>query len=893
MRRLLRSTGLALGLPFIVALVSSCADYATSTRSANVVRASAGPVNALTGPQVVISQIYGGGGNTGATLKNDFIELHNRGTTPVAVDGWSVQYASAAGSTWSRTNLAGTIQPGRYYLVQQAPGSGGTQSLPTPEATGTITMGATGGKVALVAGTALVTGTCPTAVVDIVGFGAANCGTTAAPGNTTAVLRKDAGCAYTGVTQNDFVVGAPAPRNGATPAVICEGDDEQPVVDDVTIDAVNTTIEVGQTRQLTAHAFAAGVEVSAAFAWSAAPAGVVSVSAAGLVTAQTPGTVEVRATTANGVFEAITFQVNEATLPNLPIVRFSEVHYDNFGTDVGEALEIEGPAGTDLTGWQVVLYNGGNGQAYDTRVLTQTIPATCSPRGVVVLAYEQDGVQNGSPDGFALVNAAGELVEFLSYEGAFTASTGPAAGKTSVNIGVQQSSAPHFQTLQRRPSGIWEGPKASTLGGCHGSTPVTPVNQISFSGRVPFDAPLPVGFEDQIFADVRSPTDADVPGTITWTTLAPDIATIDSRGVIHALAPGKATFRATHADGTMNTYSLPMAVATSGSAVYGNHTEFGEPVDSDASDDFIVRRTEFTSSFNRKRNIPNWVSYNLETTHIASGQDRCDCFTYDPELPASFTRYTTADYTGAGAAAGHGIDRGHLARSFDRTSGSLDNARTFYFSNIIPQTADNNQGPWASFENYLGALATNDDKELYIVTGASGSRGTVKNEGVITIPTHVWKVAVIMPRNHGLANVDSFDDVEIIAVIMPNEPGIRNVNWNTYRATVNAVETLSGYDVLSLLPDDVEGLVESGLQEGVALASALAAGGSITEGNANSLAAKLSAASASIERRQHTPAANQLRAFLNEVQAMERSGRLGATDANALRAIAQRVLATL
>ncbi|PKL93187.1 MAG: hypothetical protein CVV20_04940, partial [Gemmatimonadetes bacterium HGW-Gemmatimonadetes-1] len=72
---------------------------------------------------VVISQVYGGGGNSGATLTNDFIELHNAGTAAVSLDGWSVQYASSAGTTWSRTNLTGSIAPGGYYLVQQAQGS--------------------------------------------------------------------------------------------------------------------------------------------------------------------------------------------------------------------------------------------------------------------------------------------------------------------------------------------------------------------------------------------------------------------------------------------------------------------------------------------------------------------------------------------------------------------------------------------------------------------------------------------------------------------------------------------------------------------------------------------------------------------------------------------------
>src|SRR4051812_26165233 len=80
-------------------------------------------------------------------------------------------------------------------------------------------------------------------------------------------------------------------------------------------------------------------------------------------------------------------------------VRFSELHYDNDGTDSGESLGVAGPAGTDLTGWRVVLYNGGNGLAYNTQTLSGPLPATCGVRGVVVLAYPTNGIQNGSPDG--------------------------------------------------------------------------------------------------------------------------------------------------------------------------------------------------------------------------------------------------------------------------------------------------------------------------------------------------------------------------------------------------------------------------------------------------------------------------------------------------------------
>src|SRR5688572_22802531 len=112
-------------------------------------------------PNVVISQVYGGGGNAGATLKNDFIELFNRSNAPVTVDGWSVQYGSSGGTTWTATPLAGTIPAGGYYLVRQAAGAGGTVDLPTPDAAGNIAMSGTAAKVALVNTSTLLSGACP------------------------------------------------------------------------------------------------------------------------------------------------------------------------------------------------------------------------------------------------------------------------------------------------------------------------------------------------------------------------------------------------------------------------------------------------------------------------------------------------------------------------------------------------------------------------------------------------------------------------------------------------------------------------------------------------------------------------------------------------------------
>ncbi len=190
---------------------------------------------ALSAGNVVISQVYGGGGNTGATLKNDFIELFNRSGTAVNVTGWSLQYGSAANALSQKTTLTGTIQPGQYFLVQQAMGAGGTVNLPTPDVTGTIPMSGTAGKVALVrndtqltCGTAAATCIGNVAIEDFVGFGATasnfeGSGATPAPSNTNAVLRAANGCTDSDSNAADFTAGAPAPRNSATALNVCGG----------------------------------------------------------------------------------------------------------------------------------------------------------------------------------------------------------------------------------------------------------------------------------------------------------------------------------------------------------------------------------------------------------------------------------------------------------------------------------------------------------------------------------------------------------------------------------------------------------------------------------------------------------------------------------------------
>lgn len=192
-------------------------------------------------PDIVISQVYGGGGNSGATYKNDYIELFNRGSVEVSLDGWSVQYASATGTNWKKTDLSGTLQPGQYFLIQQAAGSGGTADLPRPDAIGTIGMDATAGKVALVNNQNLLTDACPGGLVDLLGYGTAvvcpGITPTANLSATKAAKRNTNGCTDTGDNSADFTLAnptfPPTPRNTSTvlpcgPTVTINKADAQP-----------------------------------------------------------------------------------------------------------------------------------------------------------------------------------------------------------------------------------------------------------------------------------------------------------------------------------------------------------------------------------------------------------------------------------------------------------------------------------------------------------------------------------------------------------------------------------------------------------------------------------------------------------------------------------------
>lgn len=241
-------------------------------------------------------------------------------------------------------------------------------------------------------------------------------------------------------------------------------------------------------------------------------------------------------------------------------VWINEIHYDNSGADVGEAVELAGAAGTSLSGWSLLLYNGSNGAVYATYSLSGTIPSTCGDFGVVVV--NTPGLQNGSPDGFAVVDATGTVVQFLSYEGQMLGNSGPAAGMLSVDIGVSQNgSDPAGMSLQLAGSGtsyadfVWLPNFASTFGACNADQtfagmdqPPSVTNHTPVDGaqNVAVDSHITIGFsEDVVVTSDFASVSCDVSGPhaylvsggpVTFTLdLAADFAPIESCQVrVHA-----------------------------------------------------------------------------------------------------------------------------------------------------------------------------------------------------------------------------------------------------------------------------------------------------------------------------------------------------------------------
>ncbi|HEX8285719.1 MAG TPA: DNA/RNA non-specific endonuclease [Pyrinomonadaceae bacterium] len=242
------------------------------------------------------------------------------------------------------------------------------------------------------------------------------------------------------------------------------------------------------------------------------------------------------------------------------------------------------------------------------------------------------------------------------------------------------------------------------------------------------------------------------------------------------------------------------------------HLTMGNPsnavADVNQPTNYLLNKPQFAVSYHRDKGRPNWVSWHLASSWLGS-TPRQDDFRNDTTLPAGWYQVQGTDYSGSG------FDRGHHCPSADRTLTVADNSSTFLMTNMLPQSPDNNQGPWANMENYLRTLVTSGN-ELYIVMGGSGSGGTGSNGGTTTtiaggkvaVPSQVWKVVIVLPSGtNDVTRVTT--STRTIAVLMPNTQGIRAADWKTYRVSVDQIESATGYDFFSAVPAAVQSVIES------------------------------------------------------------------------------------
>jgi len=357
---------------------------------------------------------------------------------------------------------------------------------------------------------------------------------------------------------------------------------------------------------------------------------------------------------------------------------------------------------------------------------------------------------------------------------------------------------------------------ATASNGVSGSTAlfvVSPGDVASVSISTNDPAQIPVGYTMPAFPTSKTTTNATVTPTLVWSSSNESVATVSDLGYINGTGVGTAKIRATAPDGVYGEVAVTIIPGTAPTtAIYRNHLEFGTPTGVPAGE-IVLSKAQYVSGYNPARGEPDWVSWNLNASQFG-GAPRCNCFTADQTLPADVYHVVDFDYRNGG------YDRGHMVQSESRTTTDQENATTFLLTNILPQGAENNQGPWSKFENYLNDLARTNGKEIYVVAGGeySAHPGTLKGEGKVAIPDYTWKVAVIMNGGQGLANVHSPADLQVIAVKMPNlidsaavatSVGMRNNPWEQYQVTVDQIERETGYDLLNALPNQVEILVEA------------------------------------------------------------------------------------
>jgi len=276
----------------------------------------------------------------------------------------------------------------------------------------------------------------------------------------------------------------------------------------------------------------------------------------------------------------------------------------------------------------------------------------------------------------------------------------------------------------------------------------------------------------------------------------PDTGGSDTTGNTGTAAPDRGVIAGTDAQPTTGDNS---------NILLGNPSDAQPAIVMD--NNYLIDQKYYEESYNSTRGTPNWVSWHLDATNITNASARLDNFAGFNGLPTGFYEVESNSYSRSG------FDRGHNCPSADRTSSVNANSATFLMTNMIPQAPQNNQQTWANLENYLREQVVAGN-EVYIVMGSYGTGGTGSNgsvstitSGHVTVPSNVWKVAVVVPTGDGDVNRITAT-TRVIAVNTPNINTI-NADWKQYRVTVRDIEKATGYNLLSNLPQAVQDAVET------------------------------------------------------------------------------------
>ena len=261
---------------------------------------------------------------------------------------------------------------------------------------------------------------------------------------------------------------------------------------------------------------------------------------------------------------------------------------------------------------------------------------------------------------------------------------------------------------------------------------------------------------------------------------------------------------------TSTVYTLTANVTTTGGGGGTDtsssvHLTMGNPsgavTDVNVPTNYLMEKPQYVLSYHRDKGEANWVAWHLNASWLGS-TPRQDDFRADNTLPSGWYQVGSTSYSGSG------FDRGHMCPSADRTATVADNSATFLMTNMVPQAPNNNQGPWASMENYLRTLVTAGN-ELYIYSGGYGSMGTI-DAGRVNIPARTWKVVVVLPEGtNDLSRVTT--STRVIAVDMTNDNNqiSRTADWKTFRVSIDAVEAATGYDFLSKVSASIQSTIEA------------------------------------------------------------------------------------